>query len=371
MIPFLDLKQINLGFAQEFHKKLDEILTSGRLILGGEVEAFEKEFSSFCNSTYCVGVANGLDALHLTLAAWGIGEGDEVLVPSNTYIATWLAVSNTGARPIPVEPDLATYNIDPLKIEASITKNTKAIIPVHLYGQPANMSAINQIATKYNLKVLEDSAQAHGALYERKMAGSLGDASGFSFYPGKNLGALGDAGCITTSDPDLAEKLIYLRNYGSKVKYHNEFQGLNSRLDEVQAGFLRIKLIRLTQDNLQRSKIAQFYSEALENLSDITIPHIVSNTTSCWHLYVIRHKNRDQLQDELKKLGIETLIHYPIPPHLQPAYKNLGYSRGDFPIAELIHDQVLSLPIGPTLTNEQAATVVDKVRMAAKALKND
>ena len=298
----------------------------------------------------------------MVLKSWGVGEGDEIIVPSNTYIATWLAVSYTGATPIPVEPDIHTYNINPDLIEKAITHKTKAIIPVHLYGQPADMAPIMKIAKKYNLKVLEDAAQAHGARYFGARVGSLGDAASFSFYPGKNLGALGDGGGVATNSYELAESLRLMRNYGSKVKYYNEIKGFNSRLDEMQASFLRAKLPFLDRDNALRKDIANYYGQALKDFKGITIPFEMATADSVWHLYVIRHKSRDYLQEQLKLRGVETLIHYPVAPHLQNAYKDLDYNLGSFKISEQLHSEVLSLPISPSMTEVDAEFVVEAIR---------
>lgn len=368
MIPFLDLKSINLRQKQEFHKALESVLDSGWLVLGKQTEAFEKEFAAYCDVQHCVGVANGLEALHLVLRAWGIGAGDEVIVPSNTYIATWLAVSQVGATPVPVEPDLGTFNIDPEQIEAAITPRTRAIIPVHLYGQTARMEKIMSIADRHGLKVLEDGAQAHGASLNKRRAGSLGHAAAFSFYPGKNLGALGDAGAVTTNDASLAKKIRVLRNYGSHVKYQNEIRGYNSRLDEIQSAFLRAKLPLLDNDNTHRGKIAAAYTEGLKDLDGLTIPKVCSGHDHVWHLYVVRHANREKLQIRLAELGVGTMVHYPIPPHLQPAYKDLGMHVGAFPISEKMHGEVLSLPMGPTLTQEDVDKVIAAVLQAVAEL---
>ncbi|MBU3621190.1 DegT/DnrJ/EryC1/StrS aminotransferase family protein [Polynucleobacter sp. CS-Odin-A6] len=367
MIPFLDLKTINLRQRDEFHAALDKVLNSGWLILGEECKSFEVEFASYCGAKECIGVGNGLEALHLVLRAWNIGPGDEVIVPSNTYIATWLAVTYTGAIPVPVEPDRTTYNINPALIEGAITARTKAIIAVHLYGQPANMSAINDIAKKYGLRVLEDAAQAHGAEFMGHRVGALGDAAGFSFYPGKNLGALGDGGAIVTNDPVLANQLRALRNYGSHVKYHNEVLGFNSRLDEIQAAFLRMKLPLLNTDNGHRAEIAEIYNHGLAGIESLTLPEIIDGNTSAWHLYVVLHPQRDKLASYLADQGISTMIHYPIPPHLQPAYNNLGFKKGDFPISEKIHSETLSLPMGPSMSIEEAKKVVALVQIFCKA----
>jgi dTDP-4-amino-4,6-dideoxygalactose transaminase len=362
VIPFLDLKTINLRQRDELHHALDKVLDSGWLILGEECKAFEQEFAAYCGVKHSVGVGNGLEALHLVLRAWGIGPGDEVIVPSNTYIATWLAVTYTGATLVPVEPNMETYNLDPKLLEAAITPQTKAIIPVHLYGQAADMSAISAIALKHGIKVLEDAAQSHGAEYLGNKAGALGDAAGFSFYPGKNLGALGDGGAITTNDSELADKLRALRNYGSQLKYHNETIGFNSRLDELQAAFLRAKLPLLDADNKHRTEIAAIYHNVLSGINGLTLPCISRDGKSAWHLYVIRHPQRDRLAEYLTKQGIATMIHYPIPPHLQPAYSSLGKKKGDFPIAEQIHSEVLSLPIGPTMPIEYAQKIATTIR---------
>lgn len=313
MIPFLDLKAINQRQREKFHLALDKVLDSGWLVLGEECKAFEAEFAVYCGAKECIGVGNGLEALHLVLQAWNIGPGDEVIVPSNTYIATWLAVTWVGATPVPVEPDESTWNIDPALIPEAITPRTKAIVAVHLYGQAANMSAIHEVAKKYGLKVLEDAAQAHGAEHMGRRAGALGDAAGFSFYPGKNLGALGDGGAITTDDFVLANKLRALRNYGSHVKYHNGVLGFNSRLDELQAAFLRAKLTLLDSDNLQRGKIAEVYQNGLNKLGDLTLPKILKGGKPVWHIYPILHPRRDELAFYLEGRGIGTMIHYPIP----------------------------------------------------------
>ncbi len=362
MIPFLDLKSVNLRDEQGFREALDRVLQSGWLILGNEMAIFEMAFAAYCGSKRSIGVGNGLEALHLVLRAWEVGAGDEVIVPSNTYIATWLAVTYAGATVVPVEPIEATYNIDPAAIEAAITPRTKAIIAVHLYGQPAEMDAINAIADRHGLKVLEDAAQAHGALWNARRAGVLGHAAGFSFYPGKNLGALGDAGAVTTNDTELAHRLEMLRNYGSQRKYENELVGFNSRLDEIQAAFLSVKLARLDEDNSHRREIAARYTRSLANTAGLTLPAVASGAEPVWHLYVVRTDRRNALQGHLKGRGIGTLIHYPIAPHMQQAYADLGYGRGSFPIAEAIHDEVLSLPIGPTMSYDEVDRVIDAVR---------
>ncbi|UOA10696.1 DegT/DnrJ/EryC1/StrS family aminotransferase [Methylobacter sp. S3L5C] len=364
MIPFLDLMAPHEELKTELREAFDRTLNSGWYILGNEVKQFEQEFADYCQAKHCVGVGNGLEALHLILRAYGIGEGDEVIVPSNTYIATWLAVNYAGATPVPVEPDERTYNIDPLLIEAAITKQTKAIIAVHLYGQPADMDAINTIARKHNLKVIEDAAQAHGARYKGRRTGSLGDAAGFSFYPGKNLGALGDGGAVTTNDTDLANKIRVLGNYGSRVKYHNEVKGFNSRLDELQAAFLREKLKPLDAWNERRAKIAKQYLDCLSDKS-LNLPYVPDWCDPAWHVFVIRHPYRDRLQRTLGDAGIGTLVHYPIPPHLQMAYQDNGWTKGSFPIAEQMANELLSLPMGPHINAWQ----IDQVcKILTKAL---
>lgn len=360
-IPFLDLKATNLEYAAELEGAFRRVMDSGWYILGKEVESFEAEFAAYCNAQHAIGVANGLDAIFLILKGYSIGAGDEVIVPSNTYIATWLAASHCGATPVPVEPELSTYNIDPAKIEAAITPRTKAIIAVHLYGQPADMDAINEIAARHNLKVIEDAAQAHGALYKNRKVGTLGHAAAFSFYPGKNLGAIGDGGAVTTDDSELAEAIRMYRNYGSRKKYHNEVSGFNSRLDELQAAFLRVKLKGLDEGNARRAKIAEAYSTKLKDHTEIVLPVVPAWADPVWHLYVIRSKERDALAERLSAQGVNTVIHYPVPPHLQPAYAELNYLPGALPTAELIHREVLSLPMGPTMTLSEVDAVCDAI----------
>ena len=364
MIKFLDLKQINLQHKEELQEAFKRVLNSGWFIIGEEVDAFEKEFASYCGTKHCIGVGNGLDALHLILKGYGIGDGDEVIVPSNTYIATWLAVSYAGAKVVPVEPDISTYCINPDLIEEKITDKTKAIIAVHLYGLVAEMDPINVIAKKYSLKVIEDSAQAHGAIYHGKKAGSLGDAAGFSFYPGKNLGALGDGGAVTTNDDKLAKRIRILRNYGSEKKYYNEVKGYNSRLDELQAAFLRVKLKYLDQENQKRYEIAQDYCENIQhpgiilpNLGNPSLFTFPFSHSHVWHQFVIRHPERDKLQKLLADKGIQTMIHYPVPPHKQEAY--LGMNKLYFPISEKIHREVLSLPISSNTKMNEAKKIVE------------
>lgn len=360
-VPFLELKAAYLELQDDIDAAVRRVLDSGWYLLGAEIEAFEKEYAQYVGAKHCIGVANGLDALHLSLLAMGIGSGDEVLVPSNTYIATWLAVTYAGATPVPVEPIEATYNLDPERLEAALTKRTKAIVPVHLYGQSADMDPITDFAKKHGLYVLEDAAQAQGACYKGRRVGSLGDMAGWSFYPGKNLGALGDAGAITTNDDELAERVRLLRNYGSKVKYVHEVAGFNSRLDEIQAAVLRVKLQHLTAWNKRRAEIASLYLKELAD-TGLVLPFVPHWANPVWHLFVVQSSNRDLLQQKLREAGIHTLIHYPTPPHLQNAYKDLGFARGSFPISEKIHQHVLSLPIGPQLEHSQVLQVIEAIK---------
>jgi len=361
-IPFLDLRAPYLELREELDDAYSRVMNSGWYILGEEVAAFEREFAEYCSVRHCIGVGNGLDALYLILRAMDIGAGDEVIVPSNTYIATWLAASQTGAVPVPVEPDWRTWNIDPDRIEAAITPRTRAILAVHLYGQAAEMTRINAIARRYNLKVIEDAAQAHGALCHGRKVGGLGDAAGFSFYPGKNLGALGDGGAVTTNDDGLAERIRILRNYGSRQKYVNEVKGVNSRLDELQAALLRVKLRHLDEWNRRRELVALRLLQGLAE-SGLKLPCLAEGCTSVWHLFVVRCPDRDRLQKELREKGVGTLIHYPIPPHLQEAYGELGFGRGSFPLAEQLADEVLSLPMGPHLSKQQLIYIANSLQM--------
>ncbi len=367
MIPFLDLKAPYLELKQELDEAIARVISSGWFIGGGEVDQFEAEYATYCGSTHAVGVANGLDALHLTLRAMEVGPGDEVIVPSNTYIATWLAVSQCGATPVPVEPDGRTFNIDPALIEAVITPRTKVILPVHLYGQSADMDPILAIARKHGLRVLEDGAQAHGARYKGRRLGAHGDAVAWSFYPGKNLGAMGDGGAVTTNDPQIADRLRVLRNYGSRVKYVNEVQGYNSRLDPLQAAILHVKLAHLDDWNARRSIIAKTYQRELTGCS-LTLPFVPDSVEPAWHLYAVQHPQRDALQQALTDAGVATLIHYPIPPHLQQAYAQSGWSQGAFPLAERMAEQVLSLPMGPAMAEADVNAVVQGVKYAAAAI---
>lgn len=362
-IPFLNFEPMHKLIRSEIMQSFQDVYDANWFVMGKKLEAFEKEYAAFNNTNYSIGVSNGLDALHLALKALNVTKGDEVIVPSNTYIATVLAASYVGATPVFVEPDVSSYNINPANIEAAITSKTKVIMPVHLYGQACDMDAIMAIAKKHNLFVVEDNAQAHGATFNGKITGSFGNANGTSFYPGKNLGALGDAGAVTTNDETLAYKISMLRNYGSEKKYHNEEIGFNMRLDEVQAGALSVKLKHLNEWTKQRQEIAKHYDESLKDIGDVVLPEVHTDATHVYHLYVIKTKDRDGLQKHLSKNGIGTLIHYPIPPHLQRAYKSLGFKKGSFPIAEDLADNCLSLPIWPGMTNEEVQMVVDKIKL--------
>jgi dTDP-4-amino-4,6-dideoxygalactose transaminase len=370
-VPFLELKLSYLELKDEFDAAYHRVMDSGWYLLGKELEAFENEFSKYCEVPHCVAVGNGLDALQLILRAYGIGPGDEVIVPSHTFIATWLGVTFAGATPIPVEVDSSTYNLDPPRIEAALTPRTKAILPVHLYGQPADMDPILEIAQSHGLKVIEDAAQAHGARYNGRRIGGLGDAAGFSFYPGKNLGAFSDGGAVTTHDPVLAERVRGLRNYGSRSKYRHDEIGLNSRLDEIQAAFLRVKLRHLDSWNERRKGIAKLYLSQLSTLnSQLTLPMVPSWADPVWHLFVVRHQKRDLLQKKLTEAGIGTLIHYPVPAHRSGAYANAerGARSAELAIADVLADTVLSLPMGPHLSQEQAVVVVQAVQEACREI---
>lgn len=359
-IPFVSFLPMEREFDQEIRGAFERVYARSWYIEGMEDEAFEKAFAKYCNMEYCVGVGNGLDALMLALKALGIGEGDEVIVPSNTYIATALAVTYVGATPVFVEPDIRTFNLDPEKIEAAMTGKTKAMIPVHLYGQPCDMEPIMGIADKYHVHIVEDCAQAHGAVYKGKAIGSFGDASGFSFYPGKNLGALGDAGAVVTRHKDVAEKVRALGNYGSDYKYHHIYQGHNSRLDEMQAAFLTAKLPHLDRMNAERRRIAQMYRKGIQN-SEIILPFLPDYAVPVWHIFGVRCQRREELERWLNHMGIGTNKHYPIPIHLQECYKDLGFKEGDFPIAEKISRTELSLPIYYGMTDAQVQYVIDMV----------
>jgi dTDP-4-amino-4,6-dideoxygalactose transaminase len=360
-VPFLDLTAQYRELQEQLDAAYRRVAESGRFILGPEVATFESEFAAYCEARHCVGVGNGLDALHLILRAAEIGPGDEVIVPGNTYIATWLAVSYAGATPIPVEPDERTYNLDPKKIEAAITERTRAIMAVHLCGQPADMDAINEVASRHDLKVFEDCAQAHGAHYKGKRVGALGFAAAFSFYPGKNLGASGDGGAVTINDDEFARRVRLIGNYGSEAKYYNETKGLNSRLDEFQAAFLKVKLTRLDEWNNHRKQIAKDYLQALAGVPNLTLPRVPDWADPVWHLFMVRHPQRDLLQEHLTANGVGTIIHYPVPPHLQKAYAELGYTRGAFPISEQLADDVLSLPMSAHQTVEETRYVVQQL----------
>lgn len=356
-VPFLDLRAGYFELKAEVDAVMNSVLESGCYILGDEVNAFESEWAAYCEAKYAVGVANGLDALHLALRALEIGSGDEVIVPSHTYIATWLAVIQCGAKPVPVEPDENTFNIDPGKIEQAITTSTRAIMPVHLYGQPADLDPILSIADKYGLRVIEDAAQAHGARYRGRRIGAHGDVVAWSFYPGKNLGAFGDGGAVTTNHPELADRIQVLRNYGSRVKYQNELCGVNSRLDPIQAAVLRVKLRVLDEWNDRRRNIASRYNDNL-NLVTQGVPEWAEPV---WHLFVMRNSNRHCLQERLVASEIQTMIHYPIPPHKQVALSQTALGLSKLPMASQLADEVLSLPIGPHLTSEQQQAVIDAI----------
>lgn len=361
MIPFLDLGATYRELKEEIDDAVQRVLSSGWYVLGPEVEAFEQEWADYCEAAHCVSLANGLDALELALKALGVAAGDEVIVPSNTYIATWLAVTALGARPVPVEPDPITHLITADAILPKITSRTRVILPVHLYGQPVELDPILELARSKGIYVVEDAAQAHGARYRGRRIGSHGDIVCWSFYPGKNLGAYGDAGAITTSDADLADRIAILRNYGSRQKYFNEVEGVNSRLDPLQAAILRIKLRYLDEWNGRRAKIANIYNGELRGAPVILPPENGVNE-SAWHLYVIRTIQRTQLQDALSQAGIGTIIHYPIPPHMQQAYGKLGVAESALPIARQLANEVISLPIGPHMTTDQALSVCHIVK---------
>lgn len=365
-IPFLDLRAPYDELREPLDAAYRRVMESGWYILGAEPAEFERRWAEYCGAAHCVGVGNGLDALELILRAMDVGPGDEVIVPSNTYIATWLAVSDVGATPVPVEPDPRTYNIDPARIEGAITSRTKAILVVHLYGQCCEMGPIVEVARRHGVRVIEDAAQAHGAAYEGRRAGALADAAGWSFYPGKNLGAVGDAGGVTTNDPAIADRVRVLANYGSRRKYHNEVRGTNSRLDPLQAAMLAVKLDVLDEWNERRARIAALYDERLAGIPDLVLPHVPAWTTPTWHLYVVRHPARDALAAALDAAGVGTLVHYPIPPHRSGAYAaEFGETR--WPLAEEIAGTVLSLPIGPHLALRDAERVADAVREFALA----
>ncbi len=363
-VPFLDLASVYAEGRTAIDAAMARVAASGWYLMGDELAAFESAYAAFCGARHCVGTANGLDALHLALRALGVGPGDEVIVPANTYIATWLAVSQCGATIVPVEPVASTYNLDPAWVATAITERTKVILPVHLYGQPADMDAIRALAEPHGIGVLDDCAQAHAARYNGRAVGSLADISAWSFYPGKNLGAFGDAGAITSDDPMLAGQVRVLGNYGSRVKYHNEVKGYNSRLDELQAAVLAAKLTGLRDATDRRRSIARRYLERMQGLP-LTLPHVPVFADPAWHLFVVRHAQRDAFQQRLAQRGIGTLIHYPVPPHLQPAYAELGWKQGRFPVSEAIHAEVLSLPMWPGMSDDAVDRVVDAVRACA------
>ena len=360
-VPFLDLQSPYRELREELDAVYCRVMESGWYILGPEVEAFEAEFAAYCGARHAVGVSNGLDALHLILRAYEIGEGDEVIVPSNTFIATWLAVCMAGARPVPVEPDPETYNIAPERIEAAVTRRTRAVVAVHLYGQPADMDPIGDVARRHGLRLIEDAAQAHGARYRGRRTGSLGDAAGFSFYPGKNLGAMGDAGAVTTSDDDLADRVRMLRNYGSRVKYHHVVQGFNCRLDPLQAAFLRVKLAHLDEWNRRRQRLAGQYLKDLRGAADLVLPAVPDWAAPVWHVFAVRHPERDAFQAWLQQSGIGTLIHYPVPPHRSQACRQQAGWAPHLPISETLAATELSLPMSPHLERAQQQQVVEAI----------
>ena len=364
MIPFLDMKAVYAELKPELDAAFARVMESGWFVLGREVEAFEAEYAAFCGTRHCIGLGNGLEALELVLRAWDIGPGDEVIVPSNTYIATWLAVTAVGATVVPVEPTPGGPNIDAGRIEAAITPRTRAIMPVHLYGEPADMDAIATLARRHGLRVVEDVAQAQGAKVHGRRTGALGDAGAHSFFPTKNFGAFGDGGAVTTDDDGLADRLRVLRNYGSKVKYVNLERGVNSRLDEMQAAFLRVKLPRLDAWNEHRRRLAARYDDRLAGIPGLGLPQVPQWATPVWHLYVVRTARRADLVAALDKAGIGSLIHYPIPPHLQRAYADLGLGKGAFPLAETLAETVLSLPMGAHMPESAVDEVAAVVRGA-------
>jgi dTDP-4-amino-4,6-dideoxygalactose transaminase len=360
-VRFLDVAACYRELKVEYEAAWRRVMESGRFILGEEVEAFEAEFAAACGASHCIGTGNGLESLFLILRGYGIGAGDEVIVPAHTFIATWLAVSHTGARPVGVEPIEHGFQIDPARVAAAITSRTRAILAVHLYGEPSDLNALREIASRSNLRLIEDAAQAHGARWRGRPAGGLGDAAGFSFFPAKNLGACGDGGAVVTNDRRLAESIRRLRNYGALQKYDHDVCGYNSRLDSLQAAFLRVRLPHLETWNARRKALARKYLRELEGTRCV-LPAVSEPAESCWHLFVIRHPDRERLRLFLQARGIETLIHYPVPPHLSRAYAGCGFSRGDFPLAERLAETVLSLPMGPHVGEASAERVIDAVR---------
>lgn len=368
-VPFLDLRAVYAELGPELDAACQRVAASGWYLMGAELEEFEAEFAGYCGARYCAGVGSGLDALTLTLRALGVGEGDEVIVPSHTFIATWMSVSAVGARPMPAECDPRTYNLDPAAFEAAITPRTVAVIPVHLYGQPADMAAIGDIAARHGLPVVEDASQAHGARYRGQRVGTFSAAAAFSLNPVKNLGAWGNAGAVVTNDAALAEKVRLLRNYGYRVKYQHEIMGTNSRLDEIQAAILRVKLRYLEVWNARRQALAARYTHALSSLAvqaDLVLPHVPDWAEPVWHQFVVRVADRAAVQERLRAAGVDTLIHYPVPPHLMPAYRDAGWRPGDFPVAERIAAEVLSLPLNPHLPDAAATLVVEELTSACQ-----
>lgn len=361
-VPFVDLQPMHRQVAAELDAAWRSVLNGSNFILGPEVEEFQRRFATYCETDFAVGVANGLDAIALILAALEIGPGDEVIVPANTFIATWLAVSKVGAKPVPADCDATTGNIDPAAIERAITARTRAMIPVHLYGYPAELAELSRIAGKAGIHLVEDAAQAHGARYGGQRIGSFGTAAAFSFYPTKNLGALGDGGAVTTNDRRIAEKVRLLGNYGARVKYQHEVAGGNSRLDELQAAFLTAKLARLDEWNAERQRTAGLYTAQLDSLNGVRVLPASNHVEPVWHLYVVRLAQRDRLAAGLAARGIQTVIHYPTPPHLQPAFAHLHHQTGSFPVAERISSEILSLPLWPGMTDDQVTYVCSAVR---------
>lgn len=360
-VQFLDLGAVYAELREEIDEAVQRVLSSGWFLLGEELEGFEEEYARFCGARHALGISNGLDALHLILRAMDIGPGDEVIVPSNTFIATWLAVTQAGATPVPVEPDPVTFNLDPERVEAAVTARTRAIIAVHLYGQPADMDPIVEIARRRGLRVVEDAAQSQGARYRGRRTGALGDAAAWSFYPAKNLGALGDSGGVTTDDDELAARIRGLRNYGSSVKYVHDVPGYNNRMDEIQAAVLRVKLRHLDEWNARRARVADTYLRELAG-SALRLPVVPEWADPAWHVFVVRSADRDGLQRHLREEGVGTVVHYPVPPHLQGAYASMGRGLGSYPVSEAIHREVLSLPIGPHMSDDDVAAVVRAVQ---------
>lgn len=364
-IPFIDLQAPYRELRNELDAAAGRVLASGRYVLGPELEAFEREFARYCEADFCVGVGSGLDALRLILEGYGIGPGDEVLVPAHTFIATWLAVSQAGATPVPVEPDERTYNLRPDALEATVTGRTRAIIAVHLYGQPADLDALRGVAERHDLALIEDAAQAHGARYRGRRVGGLSSAAGFSFYPSKNLGAMGDGGAVVTDDSGLADRVRVLRSYGSSVKYRHEARGLNSRLDELQAAVLRVKLAHLDDWNARRRDAAARYLDGLAGVEGLRLPAVAGGVEPVWHLFVVRSGERDSLQRRLRDSGVETLVHYPVPVHRTGAYREYARPPGDLQVTERLAEEVLSLPMGPHMSPAHCERVLAALHEAA------